>query len=76
MENSSEISDGALENSENTEGNEHMNLCCILDCINCLMILHRNEFIDERNNQQMKDIQDSCVKCLIKMFKLYKVIIY
>jgi len=39
------------------------------------MILHRNEFRNEENQQKIKDIQDSSVTCLIKVFKFYKVII-
>jgi len=39
------------------------------------MIVHRNAFIDQNNHQQMKEIQDSCTSCLIKILKYYKVII-
>lgn len=40
------------------------------------MILHRNTFIDESNRPKLKEIQDSCASCLIKLFKFYKVIIF
>lgn len=63
----------SVNNNEDNEQTEHTNVCCILDCVNCLMILHRNEFIDDNNHQQMKEIQDSCTSCLIKILKFYKV---
>jgi len=65
-----------VSNNEEEEKNEHNNICCILDCVNCLMILHRNEFKNEEDHQQIKDIQDSSITCLIKIFKFYKVIIF
>lgn len=40
------------------------------------MILHCNEFKDEEARQQIKDIQDSSITCLIKILKLYKVIFF
>lgn len=40
------------------------------------MILHRNEFKNEEDRQQIKDIQDSSITCLIKIFKFYRVIIF
>lgn len=40
------------------------------------MILHCNEFKDEEARQQIKDIQDSSITCLIKIFKFYKVFFF
>jgi len=37
------------------------------------MILHCNEFKNEEAHQQIKDIQDSSITCLIKILKFYKV---
>lgn len=63
-------------NNENKNHDEHRNICCILDCVNSLMILHRDTFIDENNHQKLKEIQDSCTSCLVKLLKFYKVIIF
>uniref|UniRef100_A0A2H8TZZ4 Condensin-2 complex subunit G2 n=1 Tax=Melanaphis sacchari TaxID=742174 RepID=A0A2H8TZZ4_9HEMI len=62
----------SISNNEDEEQNESNNICCVLDCVHCLMILHRNEFKNEKDHQQLKDIQDSSVICLIKIFKFYK----
>ncbi|XP_025409710.1 condensin-2 complex subunit G2-like isoform X2 [Sipha flava] len=70
-EDNSEICE-SLSTSSEDEQNNCIKVCCILDCVNCLLVLHRNKLIDERDNQQIKDVLDSCVKCLIKTFKLYK----
>jgi len=40
------------------------------------MILHCNEFKNEEARQQIKDIQDSSITCLIKILKFYKVIFF
>jgi len=40
------------------------------------MIVHRNEFKDEEARQQIKDVQDSSITCLIKILKFYKVIFF
>lgn len=60
---------------DNKEKKEHSNICCMLDCVNCLMILHRNKFMEESNHHLMKIVQDSCVKCIVKLVRFYKVII-
>lgn len=70
---SNSLCNSSNSNCENNEQNEHSNVCCILDCVHCLMILHRNKLIDENNHQQMKSIQDHCTMCLIKVLKFYKV---
>ncbi|VVC32382.1 Hypothetical protein CINCED_3A006773 [Cinara cedri] len=58
--------------SDDIEQNEHINVCCILDSVNVLMILYRDTFIEKNNRKQFKEIQDSCVHCLIKILKFYK----
>ncbi|KAL4131307.1 hypothetical protein QTP88_008640 [Uroleucon formosanum] len=68
----SSCNSSSVSNNDDEEQNEHNNICCILDCVNCLMILHCNEFKDEEARQQIKDIQDSSITCLIKIFKFYK----
>lgn len=70
--NSSCSSSSVNNNDDDEEQNEHSNVCCILDCVNCLMILHCNEFKNEEAHQQIKDIQDSSITCLIKILKFYK----
>lgn len=72
----SSSSSTSVSNNEDVDPNEQNNICCILDSVNCLMILHRNTFKDENNLQKMKEIQDSCIKCLTKILKLYKVIFF
>lgn len=76
MSDASSSCNSSHSNIDENEQNDHSNVCCILDCVYCLMILHRNTFIKEENHQKMKDIQDSCSTCLIKLLKFYKVIIY
>ncbi|XP_050529448.1 uncharacterized protein LOC126899015 isoform X2 [Daktulosphaira vitifoliae] len=60
--------------SENLESNqdEQTKVCCILDCVSCLMMVHHETFMEENNQTQYKDVQSSCVSCLIKLLKFYK----
>lgn len=62
--------------SGNNEENEQINLCCILDCVYCLMVIHHNTFTDEKNRKKREEIQSACTSCLIKVLKFYKVFIY
>lgn len=68
------MSDTSVSSVNNED--EHGNVCCIFDCVYCLMVVHRNKFIDESNRKQMKEIQDACSTSLIKSLKFYKVIIF
>ncbi|XP_050543998.1 condensin-2 complex subunit G2-like [Daktulosphaira vitifoliae] len=51
---------------------EQIKVCCILDSVSSLMLVHRNTFIEEKNHKQMIEIQDSCTSCLIKVLKIFK----
>lgn len=62
--------------SGNNENNEQVNLCCILDCVYCLMCIHHDTFIDEKNHNKKEDIRNACNTCLVKLLKLSKVFIF
>lgn len=72
----SDTSVSSRNSSVNNNEEEHTNICCILDCVYCLMVVHRHKFIDENNHKQMKDIQEACISCLVKSLRFYKVIIF
>ncbi|XP_050420549.1 condensin-2 complex subunit G2-like [Adelges cooleyi] len=65
-------SSSSTSNSSEFEQVEQIKVCCILDCVSCLMMLHRNTFMEETNHKQMNEIQDACTSCLIKVLKTYK----
>lgn len=73
---SNSSSSSLVNNSEEVELNKQIKMCCILDCVNCLMTLHRDAFADEENRKSLYEIQDACSSCLVKLLKLYKVIIF
>lgn len=74
LDNTSDTSSSSCNSStSNHDDNDHNDVCCILDCVHALLILHRDKFIDDNNSQLQKDIQDSCVKSLVKILKFYKV---
>lgn len=62
--------------NDNKKDDEDTKVCCILDSVNCLMIVRRSTFTDECNLPKLKEIQDCCTSYLVKILKLYKVIIY
>lgn len=66
----------SLVHNDVNEQSEDSNICCILDCVNCLMVLHYDTLIKDNNRQQFMKIEDSCISCLIELFKFYEVISY
>lgn len=72
----SDTSISSCSSSVNNNEDECANICCIFDCVYCLMVVHRNKLIDESNRKQLKEIQDACSTSLIKSLKFYKVIIF
>lgn len=62
--------------SENVEcdQNEQIKICCFLDCVSCLLMVHRETFMEENNQNQYKKVQSFCALGLNTLFETYKVL--
>ncbi|VVC27241.1 Hypothetical protein CINCED_3A014991 [Cinara cedri] len=71
-ENIGDINTSSVGNDDYYRQNKDSYICCILDCVNCLIVVHDNTFTEDCNRKQFTEIQDLCISCIIGILKFHK----